>query len=151
MIDDPDEMIDDPDDLKELVFDVPAEVIQRIEKITEARWMNEFRVFAQNAEERVNKMSEEMVRWRFLSTSLARKANIGHPIFLNLMLPDKDLSEEEQQQYDMLLDKFELYIRMGMDFEKVITAIQSNDGVNSCWERLLVAMKLAGLDEPSEN
>lgn len=136
---------------QELVVNIPPEVLIRIEEKSAERWRREFEEYAENAEGRIEETYQEMVRWRWLSTSLARKARIPDLISKKLMVPsEEEMGEYQKEQFQALLEKMELYLKMGQDFETLIEAIQSSDAIQNSWENLLVMMKLAGLDEKPE-
>lgn len=121
--------------------ETPAEIEARLEQ----RWLAELR--QQNDDRQA-----EITKWRGLA--LAAVAN--DPALQQRILGEVNLTTrqpftpEEQEIMDAAMEKMVTYMCMGMDFETIMTAVNSDDALMSCWEMLMVTMKLGGHDQPVE-
>ncbi len=145
MFTDPDDMgrqfsLTDMNDMtkRAQLAETPAEIEARLEQ----RWMAE--LVRQNDDRQA-----EITKWRGLViAAVSRDRRLELSILNGVNLTTKhDFTDEEKVLVDAAMDKMVTYMCMGMDFETIMTAVNSDDTLMSCWEVLMVSMKLGGHDE----
>lgn len=130
--------------------ETPAEIEARIE----ARWLAEFRKMNDDRQEEISTTGTSCsIKWRnIVLSAVSRDPNLRGRIFSVVNLTtNTEFAEEEKEVIAATLDKLVTYLNMGLDFETIMTAVNSDDTLMSCWEVLMVSMKLGGYDQPLED
>jgi hypothetical protein len=127
--------------------ETPAEIEARLE----ARWMEEFRRYGLEQDAKFATLTEELDIWReLIIRSMDGNDRLIDAMGVRMMSPGEPWTDEMRELLPAITEKVQTYLMMGLDFETIMTAIKSDDTLMSCWDVLMVSMKLGGYDQAPE-